>query len=452
MTRTTYRDPVVCGFIQQRYIPVWVDADRRPDVNERYNLGGWPTTAFLTPAGQLLGGETYVPPDRMAMLLRRVGDAFDGRHGAIAESSKSLESPASGPVAVDADQGDLDFVAALQQHLVDHFDAEHGGFGTNTKRVHAPAIQFALRLVAAGHTELHAVAGRTLDAIVWGGLYDDVDGGVFRYCSGRDWTAPHVEKLVGLNAAVLELLVEAWVVLGERRYRDRAADIIRYVRHTLIDRAAGGFYASQFADDDYYDAGPAERARRSAPRVARSVYADGTAHMATAFLRAAAAFDDTSLLEFAVTALERVVGETYRRGQGIAHAVDDDQAARGLLRDQVSVSGALLDAYDATDRDVYLDVAQELMRFAMRELWDASANGFVDRLVAEDYVGLLREPLKPFGSNCAAASVLARLGRLTGNDDFRARAATTLASQLPGARELGVEAAPWALAALELGR
>ena len=123
MTRTTYRDPVVCGLIQQRYIPVWVDADRRPDVNERYNLGGWPTTAFLTPAGQLLGGETYVPPDRMAMLLRRVGDAFDGRHGAIAESSKSLESPASGPVAVDADQGDLDFVAALQQHLVDHFDA-----------------------------------------------------------------------------------------------------------------------------------------------------------------------------------------------------------------------------------------------------------------------------------------------------------------------------------------
>ena len=92
------------------------------------------------------------------------------------------------------------------------------------------------------------------------------------------------------------------------------------------------------------------------------------------------------------------------------------------------------------------------MRFAMRELWDASANGFVDRLVAEDDVGLLREPLKPFGSNCAAASVLARLGRLTGNDDFRARAATTLASQLPGACELGVEAAPWALAALELGR
>ena len=49
MSRTTYRDPAVRQLIDRRFVPVWVDAARRPDVNERYNLGGWPTTAFLTP-------------------------------------------------------------------------------------------------------------------------------------------------------------------------------------------------------------------------------------------------------------------------------------------------------------------------------------------------------------------------------------------------------------------
>ena len=40
-----------------------VDTDRRPDINERYNLGGWPTTAFLTPEGELMTGGTFVSAD-----------------------------------------------------------------------------------------------------------------------------------------------------------------------------------------------------------------------------------------------------------------------------------------------------------------------------------------------------------------------------------------------------
>ena len=40
---------------------VRVDNDRHPDVNRRYNMGGWPTIAFLTPAGDIITGATYVP-------------------------------------------------------------------------------------------------------------------------------------------------------------------------------------------------------------------------------------------------------------------------------------------------------------------------------------------------------------------------------------------------------
>ena len=41
------------------HIPIKVDNDRRPDINARYNMGGWPTTAFLTPDGDTLYGATY---------------------------------------------------------------------------------------------------------------------------------------------------------------------------------------------------------------------------------------------------------------------------------------------------------------------------------------------------------------------------------------------------------
>ena len=223
-------------------------------------------------------------------------------------------------------------------------------FGDAPRHLHAPALHFGLRRIAAGHTALLEAVKRTLDAAGSGGLFDAVEGGVFRYCAGRDWTAPSVEKLLAVNAEALELLLDGWSVLGDAGCRDRAVGVIRYAAETLADREAGGFYASQYADERYFAAAAEERARLGVPPVDRSVYAEGTARMAAAFLQAAARFEDSSLAEFAAAALERVVGETYERGNGIAHAADGGEAVRGLLADQVWTSAALLELYAAAER------------------------------------------------------------------------------------------------------
>src|SRR6478735_8197865 len=69
MDRTTYADAEVAALIRERFVPVRVDTDRRPDINERYNLGGWPTTAFLTAAGRVIAGGTFITVDRMPGVL-----------------------------------------------------------------------------------------------------------------------------------------------------------------------------------------------------------------------------------------------------------------------------------------------------------------------------------------------------------------------------------------------
>ncbi len=57
-----------------------------PDINERYNLGGWPTTAFLTADGDLIGGGTFIAADRMPGILLRVAEAFASRAEEIAQA------------------------------------------------------------------------------------------------------------------------------------------------------------------------------------------------------------------------------------------------------------------------------------------------------------------------------------------------------------------------------
>ena len=63
MDDSTDADPEVARRMNEWFVPVRVDNDERPDINDRYNLGGWPTTAFLTPDGDLITGGTYFPSD-----------------------------------------------------------------------------------------------------------------------------------------------------------------------------------------------------------------------------------------------------------------------------------------------------------------------------------------------------------------------------------------------------
>ena len=80
-----------------------------------------------------------------------------------------------------------------------------------------------------------------------------------------------------------------------------------------------------------------------------------------------------------------------------------------MLVDQVRASAALLDLYAATERDAYLDMAQELMRYTTRTFWDgATGGGFVDRVARDDDGGLLRGPPRPARPHREAARVLPR--------------------------------------------
>ncbi|HAC45109.1 MAG TPA: hypothetical protein DCF65_03480, partial [Chloroflexi bacterium] len=84
MDETTYSNAGVIDLINRDYVPIRVDNDLRPDINQRYNMGGWPTTAFLTPSGDILTGATYLPADQMADALGKVAAYYQSNRPEIA--------------------------------------------------------------------------------------------------------------------------------------------------------------------------------------------------------------------------------------------------------------------------------------------------------------------------------------------------------------------------------
>ena len=90
MDETTFSDERVIERLNDAFIPVRVDNDRRPDINRRYNMGGWPTVAFLTPEAEVLTGATYVPPDQFLGILDRIGDLWRDRRDELRGEVEAL--------------------------------------------------------------------------------------------------------------------------------------------------------------------------------------------------------------------------------------------------------------------------------------------------------------------------------------------------------------------------
>ena len=175
-----------------------------------------------------------------------------------------------------------------------------------------------------------------------------------------------------------------------------------------------------------------------------------------ACLVSAGATSSRDLLAGAIDELERIVGGAYRPGDGVAHAADGIARRAGRLGDQVRAASALLTAFALTGRLPYSMLAEELMQFARRTLWDESAGGFFESACE----GLASGP-KPFAANCEAARVLCRIEMLHRDEEYLKIAVVaevgssvwdagrTLESQTPGLRARGLGAAVYGTALTE---
>jgi uncharacterized protein YyaL (SSP411 family) len=281
MDRESYEDANTAALINENFVAVKVDRDERPDVDARYQAavssisgqGGWPLTAFLTPDGQPFFGGTYFPPDDrygrpgFRRVLAMMADAFEDRAEEVQETAASVMAAIEHNETFSARGGDLDgdagraLIAKLLRSAIAQFDARNGGFGSQPKFPHAAAMD--LLIDAASRTREDAqlaeqakvVVTTTLRKMAAGGIHDHLAGGFHRYSVDERWIVPHFEKMAYDNSELLKNYAHAFATFGEPEFGDVARGILRWMDEWLSDRALGGFYASQDADDSLEDDG-----------------------------------------------------------------------------------------------------------------------------------------------------------------------------------------------------
>jgi uncharacterized protein len=437
MDETTYSNQRVIDLINGEYVPVRVDNDVRPDINQRYNMGGWPTTAFLTPQGDVLTGGTYLPPEQMADALTRVAGYYRGNKPEIV--ARILEGRKRAGASVAASAGTLEpgLVDRVLGSVEGAYDPTYGGFGSAPKFPQTDAIALlAEQATLRAEPRLMEMARHTLAQMAGGGAYDHVEGGFFRYSTTPDWSIPHYEKMLEDHGG----LVAALALTGQAEILDDAA---RYLDTALRDPETRLYAGSQDADEEYYGRDADGRRELTAPYVDRRVYASWNCGLAVAYLEADARLARARLGEEAAQLLDRLFGELYRPESGLRHTVD----VEGQLGDQVWGLLASVRAAAAGLGEHWRERARSLAEHLERAHGDPELGGYFDH-AGGDQLGRLEERIKPLGDNAVAAIALAELDALLGDPALglrdRARRALESVASLP--RQYGIMAAVFARA------
>ena len=437
MDETTYSHPGVIDLINREYVPIRVDNDVRPDINQRYNMGGWPSTAFLTASGDILTGATYMPPDQMADSLARVASYYRTHQPEIASRVLDARKRAGSGVARSAGELDETIVDSILEAVINSYDAEYGGFGSAPKFPQTDALLLLLEQAQIrSDPALRQMAVHTLGQMAGGGTYDHSEGGFFRYSTTQDWSVPHFEKMLEDHAGLVSAVASAGL-------DDVLESATSYLDTVLRDTTTGLYAGSQDADEHYYSLDADERELETAPYVDRRVYTSWNAALAIAYLDAAVRRSRPNLHEHATRLLDRLFGDRYQSGKGLLHTDDTG----GQLGDQVWGLWAAARAHQAGLGDQWLPRAVDIAAHIEEDYADRDLGGYFDH-AGGDQLGRLGDPIKPLVENSVAAMALLELDVLTGRPDQRylARARRTLESVAGLPRQYGLMAAAFARA------
>lgn len=449
MDDTSYSDPETAELINGSLVPVRVDTDRMPDVNERYNMGGWPTTAFLVPSGEVLLGATYIPPDKMKTTITDLLKFYTEHRGHLdarimelaAEKQKRLREELSEP------PGELPHEAAefVLGQLDAKYDEEYGGFGDAPK---FPVPETLDLLLAAAHEtgdkRYMRMAAETMRGMASFGMYDHVMGGFFRYSVTNDWSVPHFEKMTESNAGLIISYMNAYRLTKDDLYLETVRKTLDYVDEWLWN-PGGYFRGSQDADEVYYGLPMEERMRRDHPFLDNTVYTNLNAKMAVAYLTAWEVLDEPEFIGRAINALEFLVRHMKAESGGYYHYYDGAARKFGLLTDQAAVLKAVLHAYQVTGDKIWLGEAKDIYGYMSSALLDAGRGGFFDTPYDPDALGALSHRTKPFMDNADAAMALNIMSAVTGDGSYAETGLGCLRSLSGSYAEYGYMASGYAL-------
>lgn len=265
MSHENFEDALTAEMMNDFFINIKIDREERPDL-DRYFMevtqalgqqGGWPLHCFLTPDLEPFFSGTYFPPQPMhgrpswKQILLGIHNAYKHNKADLSKNIDHIrlyfETSRSNITKERRYALQADFQEALVK-LNEWTDWEYGGFGNGQK---FPGVLPAGLLIegffVAGAESFLNAAILLGTQLCRSAIYDQVDGGFFRYTVDRKWTIPHFEKMLYDQALNIHFLSDLSTLTQSKEFKAIALDAFSFITRTMKGEN-GLYFASIDAD------------------------------------------------------------------------------------------------------------------------------------------------------------------------------------------------------------
>jgi uncharacterized protein YyaL (SSP411 family) len=263
MAHESFSDPEVAAVLNRLYVPIKVDREERPDLDEFYmcasrvltGSGGWPLNVFVDHDKKPFFAITYLPKlpqsgvPGFISLLENISILWRERPQIVANNAEEISRAMAELAAIPVQSGKAlhSLVDDGYEQLQQLFDQQYGGFGISPKFPLPVNLLFLLGRSRDVFPGARSLALQTLRSMARGGIHDQLAGGFHRYAVDRQWLVPHFEKMLYDQALLISTYVEGYVVSGEPSFLETALTTARFAMEELAI-PAGGFCAALDAD------------------------------------------------------------------------------------------------------------------------------------------------------------------------------------------------------------
>jgi uncharacterized protein YyaL (SSP411 family) len=442
-------------FLTPKGEPFYVGTYFPPD--DKYGRPGFKKLA--TALGEMWTKE----PEKLKKVARDVMEVMrQGKERTLAQSKPSLiEEGLSGAIG----------------YLKRLHDPENGGFGRAPKFPCVNILNLLLQ-VSTYEPEVEEQVKWSLLTMSRGGIYDQLGGGFHRYSTDNTWLIPHFEKMLYDNALLASTYLDAYQRWSMEDFRTVAEETISYVLKDMAHEE-GGFYSSEDADSEgeegkfyvwrkdevmellgeetgrilchYYDISPEgnfskgtsvlhrqhpldkelfpvinrgrkrlleEREGRPRPFRDEKIIASWNGMMISALAKASRILSERRYIDAATKTADFILKEvSFKDGRLRRSYKDGGSDVPGFLDDYAYFISGLIELYQATFEERWLNEAQRLIGITIDLFWSKAESTFL----YSSMNGLIARPShaedQSFPSGLAvAARALLWLNSMSGGD------------------------------------
>ncbi len=268
MERESFENIEVAKILNKDFISVKVDREENPHIDRHYQDifmlmhkrgGGWPLTIVMTPQMGVFYSATYLPPDNrygragLIGMLQVLKDAYHYKKEDVLKSVSSIQDAYRRYEMGEEKSINVDLNLTIANDFVKdvfaNYDSRFKGISTAPKFPHASTLDTLIDIfrITKDKKALN-MAKDSLLAMSKGGIYDQIEGGFYRYSVDEMWMIPHFEKMLYTNAELIQAYANAYSITKEKRFKTVIEETVKNIDERFNKENL--FYSASDADSD----------------------------------------------------------------------------------------------------------------------------------------------------------------------------------------------------------